>query len=124
MKGWRTMAKGTGEWSAQKALERVLAAWDAQQTADRAAKTAASEHLAAGKEALEHLGDLISDNRGAVNDGRAEAVLAEIVSAWDERATKIAEALEVKQAAKAAADAARSAFADAIAGTRQGELAI
>jgi hypothetical protein len=118
------MAKGTGEASAQKALETILAAWDAQRQAEAALKEAAGEHLAAGKEALEGLGLLISDNRGAVNDGRAEAVLAEIVSAWDERATKIAEALTAKQAAKAAADAARSAFADAIAGTRQGELAI
>jgi F0F1-type ATP synthase membrane subunit b/b' len=114
----------SGEASAQKALERILAAWDAQKAAEQDAKTASSEHLAAGKEALEHLGDLISDNRGAVNDGRAEAVLGEIVGAWDERATKIAEALTRKQAAKATADEARKAFEESIASTKQGELAL
>jgi hypothetical protein len=114
----------SGESSAARALERILAAWDAQKAADAALREANSEYLQAGKDGVEALGDLISDNRGAVNDGRAEAVLGEIIGAWDDRCEAIAKALTSKQAARTTADDARKAFEEAIASTRQGELAL
>lgn len=113
----------SGETSAKVALDRILKAKDALDNAQRARKDAKAEALSDQKAAKEEVDNAIGEARSAVGTEDAGAKLEVLIRCWDAYKQALADGSEKVKELTEAEDAAETEFEEALAASKQAELA-
>ncbi len=113
----------SGEHSAKQALDRILKAKDALDNAQRARKDAKAEALADSKAAKEEVDNIIGEARVALGTGDDGAKLAIVIRCWDAYKQALSDGAERVKGLTDEEDTAKTEFEEALAASKQAELA-
>lgn len=119
----KKVVETSGEASAKAALERILKAKDALDNAQRARKDAKAEALRDSKEAREEVDNAIGEARSAVGTEDAGQKLEVLIRCWDAYKQALADGAERVKGLADEEDAAETEFEEALAASKQAELA-
>ena len=113
----------SGDQSAKVALDRILKAKDALDNAQRARKDAKAEALADQKAAKEEVDNIIGEARIALGTGDDGAKLEILIRCWDAYKQALFDGAERVKGLADEEDAAETEFEEALAASKQAELA-